>query len=275
MSNKGEEKLLQLNNRILELDLFRGIAVILMILDHFMYDIWGIMPMLFKDFPGNGFSEALYDFSRWYWNWNAREIVRYIILFVFLGLTGVCCSFSKSNLKRGAKLLTVAYLLTVVTYIIGLVIDDPNMMITFGVLHCIAISLILIGLLEKFVKNKWCYLAIGIIMLMIGIIIDQDAYFVSYEGNNIIVLTFKQMLGSVRCGSDCFPLFLNGGQIFIGVFLGKLLYEQRKSIFNAKYSNNPLTFVGRNSLVVYFAHQVILPVITALILLICGFTIAF
>ena len=61
--------------------------------------------------------------------------------------------------------------------------------------------------------------------------------------------------------------------ISIGVFLGKLLYANKKSLFkNAKYKNNVLTFIGRNSLIVYFAHQIILPVLAGLVLLILGYS---
>ena len=44
--------------RIYELDLFRGIAVLLMIFDHFMYDLGWLFPVLFSDYPRPGFSAS-------------------------------------------------------------------------------------------------------------------------------------------------------------------------------------------------------------------------
>ena len=261
MKNKTD-----LQKRIPELDIARGIAVLLMIFDHAMYDLWGLMPVLFPGFMGSGPA----SFAVRYWNWNVRTSVRVVILFVFMALTGICCSLSKSNLKRGIRLLGVALLLTAATFVIGIVISDPEMTITFGVLHCIALALILIGILDRAVKNKWFYLAAGLVLVGIGIAVGKPD-FVKYSSENIFLLILKEIVGIVSCGSDCFAFPLYGGQIFIGVFLGKLLYREKKSLIpNAKYRNGPVTFVGRNSLLVYFGHQMLLPVLMALILLCAG-----
>lgn len=263
-------------NRIIEIDILRGIAVILMILDHTMYDIYGLMPEIFNDFPSfKGTSYSIVSFAHKYWNWDVRVIVRFFFIAVFLGLTGICCSFSKSNLKRGLKLFAVAVALTFATYFIGIIIDDINIMITFGVLHCIALALIIIGLLEKIIDDKWFYLAVGTVMIILGIILSSDAPYIPYENNNIFVLVFRQIIGTCECGGDCFPFLLYGGQTFVGVFLGKLIYKDKKSLFpNLQYSNNVITFIGRNSLAVYFAHQVVIPLLIGIILLICGFSIS-
>lgn len=278
MENKKEIKMLKLSKRIIEIDILRGIAVLLMILDHTMYDIIGLLPSIFSDFPlSTGWSNKLVNFAAWYWHWDVRIIVRYFIVFIFLGLTGICCSFSKSNLKRGLKLLGVALLLTLGTFIAGKITNDIDLTITFGVLHCIAVSLILIGLLEKIIPQKYCwiYFALGIIMFSIGSLLEENQTFISYEDGDVLLTILKSMIGINQCGGDHFPLLLNGGQIFIGVFLGKTLYYNKKSLFKkAKYSNNIVTFIGRNSLLVYFAHQIIIPLILGVILLICGFNLA-
>ena len=80
--------------RIYELDLFRGIAVLLMIFDHFMYDLGWLFPVLFSDYPRPGFSASLRNAALFYWGWDVRLAVRCAVVFVFLALTGVCCSFS-------------------------------------------------------------------------------------------------------------------------------------------------------------------------------------
>ena len=265
-----------LEKRIIEVDILRGIAVIMMIFDHIMYDIWGLMREIFPDFPQyGGVSSTICRIAVDYWKWDIRIVVRCIFLAFFLGLTGICCSFSKSNLKRGLKLMAVSLALTAGTYLIGEFIGDPDIMITFGVLHCMALALIVIGLAEKVISNKWFYLAVGIIMIVLGIIIGKDAPYVHYKDGSMVSLVIGQILGTCLCGGDCFPFLLYGGQVFVGVFLGKLLYKVKKSLFKkAHYSNNPVTFVGRNSLAVYFAHQIIIPLIMGIILLLCGFSIA-
>ena len=88
---KNAEKLA---SRITELDLLRGIAVLLMIFDHVMFDMWGLLPTAFRGFPpADGAWRDVYLFSRFYWNWDVRINVRVIVVFVFLALTGICCSF--------------------------------------------------------------------------------------------------------------------------------------------------------------------------------------
>jgi uncharacterized membrane protein len=174
-------------------------------------------------------------------------------------------------------------MLTLVTYAIGLVLDNVNFTITFGVLHCIALALILVGIHEKFGTNKWSYLIIGLVMLCLGIIIENiGPTRMSYNNNDFFDLLIKQMIGLVECGQDSFAFFLNGGQIYLGVFLGKLLYGQKKSLFtripklqNMKYHNNVVTFLGRNSLLAYFASQIIFPLLIGIVLLMCGYTLAF
>ena len=96
----------------------------------------------------------------------------------------------------------------------------------------------------------------------------------SQKSFSAVITVFESIIGLCSSGSDHFPILFNGGQIFIGVFLGKQLYSKRQSLFKkAKYHNNIVTFTGRNSLIVYFAHQIIVPVVLGVILLILGFNI--
>ena len=265
----------KLSKRIIELDVIRAIAVFFMIFDHIFYDLMALLPSFFKDYPFD-----LYLIGYKYWNWDFREIFRYVILFIFLAISGICCSFSKSNLKRGIKLLGIAMLLTMGTYIVGDIIKDEELTITFGILHCISLSLILVGLFEKLKVSKWFYLIVGLLMVSIGIYFySQPEYcylgkcYISYQKDPIELAILKQIIGIKKYGSDSFPLLINGGQIFIGVFLGKLIYKNKVSLFkNAKYKNNFITLVGRNSLIIYFAHQIILPILIGIILLICGYS---
>lgn len=259
-------------NRITELDLFRGIAVLLMIFDHIMYDLWGLMPSIFSEYPS-----ALKDFAVSYWVWDVRVYFRFFVIFIFLSLTGISCAFSKSNLKRGLKLMGVALLLTLGTFLMGLYTQDmDNTIILFGVLHMIAFSIILIAILEKFTQNKWVYLAIGIVLVIVGRIIgDPVSPPLGTFSEGFFKTFFDAFIGKSLIGMDCFGFPFFGGQVFIGVFLGKQLYPERKPLlFKNGYKDNPITFVGRHALIVYVAHQFIVPVIIGLILLSCGYKLA-
>ncbi len=280
---KAEQKQLKkerLKRRITEIDLIRGILIIIMVFDHAMFDFGYFLPGLFKEYPyKTDFTLKLYTFARKFWNWDVRIYVRYFVLFLFMALVGISCSFSRSNLKRGLQLFGFSLLLTLVTYIFAKMMGDLDNTITFGVIHCISLSIILVALLEKITSNKWVFLAIGIVMTAIGgyIIfgIPPKNKFASYDSDKFIILLLKAMAGLATIGADCFSLLFYGGQIFIGVFLGKLLYKDRKSlIFKGDYKNNFITFSGRHSLFIYLAHQVVLPLIFGIVLLIMGFTLA-
>ncbi len=263
MKNKSS-----IGKRIIELDVLRGFCVIMMIFDHTMYDLWGLLPSVFV-YPNGEISSFLADTAYLYWNWEVRTLVRYVIVFFFMALVGVCASFSKSNLKRGSMLMAAALALSAVMYGVAYVLNNPNMNISFGTLHCIALALISVGLCLKFIQNKWFYLVIGLLMVAAGIYFGQDVTYLSYTRTPLPEIILKQILGSATAGSDTIPFLLNGGQVFLGVFIGKNWYQDKTSLLKKEYKNNLMTFIGRNALLVYLVHQIVIPV------LLCGLALAF
>ena len=265
-------------NRIFEIDLLRGIAILFMIFDHIMFDLWGVLPLVFKDYPLKGYSSEIYTFAVNYWIWDFREFFRYIVVFVFLGLVGVCASFSKNNMKRGKSLLMIAMIITVGSLAFCVSSGTYDNVILFGTLHCIALSLIIVDLLNRVVKKDYYYLIIGALMMVVGAYFELTYKLVFISDSMSILDVCKvvlgQFIGVYECGGDTMPILFNGGQILVGVYLGKVLYKSRKSIFNKEYSSNIITYFGRNSLVIYFLHQIILPIFLSLILLVLGFKLA-
>ena len=159
------------------------------------------------------------------------------------------------------------------TDLAGFFAGDENIRIVFGVLHAISISLILVGLLEKLHTNKWIYLGVGLVLWGVGIWIDHS-YNVGlvHDGDEPFWTQLgKAIVGFLEVGSDCFPLPRTAGQIFVGVFLGKQFYKERKSLIFKRYHRNPVAFIGRHSLLFYFGHQILFPVIAALVLVCMGY----
>ena len=262
--------------RILEIDLLRGIAIIFMMFDHFMYDIFGFLPEIFSDFPKNdGLSFNIYNFAKEYWRMDLRYFFRYVIIFIFMGVVGICASFSKNNIKRGTKLLGVSLILSLLTYILSLAMEDPTLLITFGTLHSISLSLLFVGILLRYVDNRFFYLGLGISMIVVGAFFEFNVKYMEFGDESLFLIILKQIIGLIECGGDTTPFLLNGGQVLVGVFLGKTFYKEKRSLLNKEYKNNVLTFIGRNALIIYFLHQIIIPVILSLLLMILGYTFAY
>ena len=111
--------------RIELMDALRGLAVCLMVLHHFLYDLCA-----FLGAPWWLFTNPVFD------------VLHYFFAGLFIFLSGISSDFSRSNLKRGAKAMAIALGITLVTYFM-------NMTIVFGVLHLLASCMLLFGLTRK------------------------------------------------------------------------------------------------------------------------------
>ena len=80
-------------------------------------------------------------------------------------------------------------------------------------------------------------LAISIVMIIAGLYFYKDMIYARYEDATLWEVIYTQLLGSRDYGSDCLPFLLYGGQTFAGVWAGKLLYKNKKSLFNKEYKN--------------------------------------
>lgn len=252
----------KINNRIWEIDLIRGICIILMIFDHLMFDVFFYCEdFLGKVVPYGGFLEKCVDFANWYWTWTVRKVVRYVVVFLFFSLSGICSNFSKSNIKRGLITLAVAYGLTIGTYFFNLYeVGDKiqvyyQNVIWFGVLHCFGYSMLITGIIQKFKADGKAPLFIWAII--IGTI-------------GIIFMCFKTTLFDLVYGiwgrktdffytNDFFGLFPHLAIFFLGVVLGKILYNERVSLFDRGNVSfiKPIKFVGRHALWFYLGHQAV------------------
>lgn len=113
--------------RIWELDFIRGLCVALMILDHLFYDLGFVFPQQWFADGGSGIIYDICYFARnFYWDWPVRHIIRVMVLAGFIGSCGISCSLSRSNLKRGLKLLAVALALSGATALMDLIMDQQS-----------------------------------------------------------------------------------------------------------------------------------------------------
>lgn len=213
----------QYTNRIMEIDFLRGIAIILMMLFHFLYDL-----QAFYNIPIPSWNHF------WYYEGKLSAIL-------FMLLAGISCTFSKNNLIRGFKVFLIGMLLTIGSYILM-----PEEYIRFGILHLLGLSMILFHY-TRVIPLLWTGV-LSIIIIILGIIVDRitiNTWLLSPIG--LIHDSFNSM--------DYYPLFPWFGVFLIGTLIGRSVYKEKKSIFNKIYQDGLLNFLGRHSLFIYLIHQ--------------------
>lgn len=229
--------------RFWEIDAFRGIAVIMMISYHILFDLTFL----------NIFTFPLQSIS--------IRLFLYPIGTTFLLLVGISLVLSYHRyknkkdrdppftkyLKRGLFLVSLALFITLVTWIY------PHQgFIVFGVIHCIGISIILS---YWFISRPATALITGLIFVLIGIFfrtLSTSNPYLFWLG--ITTQTFYTL--------DYFPLLPWLGVVLIGIFLGQHLYphlEKKYETFQLQPKMiQPITYLGRHALIIYVLHQPIL-----------------
>lgn len=243
-----------MKSRFWEVDLTRGLAVVMMVLFHLVYDLsyFGVYGL---------------DIYSGFWFYFARTTAS-----IFILLAGVSLSLSASRarlqgqdqklylkfVRRGMEIFSLGLGITAVTYLL-----IGNGFIIFGILHLIGLSIILA---YPFLNLKALNMMIGAAIIVVGL------YLQGLEFD----FPWLLWLGLAPRGFytlDYFPLFPWFGVILIGIFLGNVLYEG----YTRRYTGRmylpdlsgsalakPFVFLGQNSLVVYLVHQ---PVLIAILYL--------
>lgn len=210
------------------LDALRGIAVILMIIFHFFYDM-------------NNLWLIFWNFKSGFWFALPRFIAGLFLFCVGLSLHyGHAGQFRKESfIQRSIKLFVSALLISVATFF-----AFPNAWIYFGTLHCIFLGSIFgVG----FVYHRKAAL-----LLMVLIIFAQ--YVLGYGIEWVSSLTNKFSM-------DFIPIYPWFWVVLAGILAAP--YLEKSKLRNMK-SPKFLTYLSRHSLKIYLLHQ---PVIYGSLLL--------
>ena len=225
---------MELKNRIWELDFLRGIAFICMVYDHVIYDlnyIFGIKTIQL-DFIG--------DFSA----------------ILFMLICGISTTLSRNPLKRGAIVFCAGMMLTGITFLIDSLFNT-RLIIVFGILHMLGIA-IMVSFVVKKLPNS--------IIVLISVCIFVLSYYFR-KIRNIGNIMFPLGIHDANFySSDYYPIFPYLAVVFIGIIIGKLFYSSKQSIFPFSIFKNPISFIGKHSLILYLTHQPIVILILFIIL---------
>jgi uncharacterized membrane protein len=236
--------------RFWEVDLLRGVAIVLMVLYHLVFDL-------------DYFAVYDIDATSSFWLAIARLTASLFLLLVGLSLTlshsrarlrGQEDRFFYRLLKRGAWIFSLAQGITIATYLfIG------RGYIIFGVLHLIGLSLLLA---YPFHRLQRANIIFGLLFILLG----------AYLQNISVGFSWLLWLGLAPpdfYSVDYFPVFPWFGVILAGMGLGYWLYPgYLRRIALPDFSLSPfvraLAFLGKNSLAIYLIHQ---PVMIAIMYL--------
>lgn len=230
--------------RFWEVDAARGVAILMMVFYHLIYDL--------DTFGGYGI-EATSGF----WAFFADTTASF-----FLFLVGVSLAISHSRgarsggsalfgkyLLRGLRIFGYGMLLTVGTWLLG------SGAIWFGILHLIGVSIILAYPLLKF---RLANLILGSVIVVIGEYMRLRD--VSSESPWLLPLG---VVPENLFMPDYRPLLPWFGVVLLGLFFGNVLYDGRvPTAVETPAFSRPLEFLGRNSLFIYLVHQ---PILVALL----------
>lgn len=227
--------------RYWEIDFFRGIAVVLMVLFNYSFAL---------DFFG------IYRITEgWLFWWLFPRLVGGA--FIFLAGLSVAISYSRNRkwqkrAKRGARIFGWGVLITMIT-----LLALPAGAVWFGVLHLIGLSIILSPL---FVRYRKLSLALGAVLIIAGFYLENFTFGFPW-------LLWLGLAPHAFYTLDYFPLLPWFGIFLAGMHAGSALYANGKGRIKRRTPDifRPLCVLGRNSLIIYLLHQPLL--IAALYLL--------
>ncbi|MGC9443529.1 MAG: heparan-alpha-glucosaminide N-acetyltransferase [Candidatus Methanospirareceae archaeon] len=241
----------QLDERFWEIDLLRGVAILMMIFYHVLYDL--------DRFSGLGI-----EIHTVFWRLFAVATASLFLLLVGVSLTLSYARASHTSseprlfpkyLNRGARIFAWALLITTVTWVL---LGDG--FVRWGILHLIGLAIIMAFPL---LKLRYVNLALGSLFLLLGVLIRNLRVGSSW-------LLWLGFMPAQFTSVDYFPVLPWFGVVLIGIFVGNSLYPCYHRKFRLQDRSHVtvirgLNFLGRHSLLIYLVHQ---PVLIAMLFLV-------
>ncbi len=234
-----------MKKRIWELDAFRGLCILGMVIVHFVYDI-----------------AVMYRIVDWVLpDWFTFIQIWGNVFFILL--SGLCVTLGRHHVKRGLVVIGGGMLCTLASFVMYKLGFDKSILIYFGVLHCLGVCMLLWALFQKL--PTWALGLLGILFTAAGLYL-KDVCLVDFPWLMPLGFTYPGFISS-----DYFPLLPNLGYFLLGAVLGRTLYKNKESKFPHVSPKNPivatLLFFGKHSLIIYLLHQ---PILSGLCMLLGG-----
>ena len=220
--------------RVEGLDALRGVAILAMVVYHFCFDL------------------RYFGVARWDFEHDIRWLAaRTLILSSFLLIAGISAALARRDPAADARwprhVAVIGGAALLVTAASAMMF--PRSFIWFGVLHAIALSLLLA---RPLIDRPRAAVAAGVIVIAAGVMLSSQHF------DNRMLGWLGFMTGKPMT-EDYVPLFPWSGVLFLGIAVGHALVASNFAML-APLARMPraLRFLGRHSLAVYLVHQPLL-----------------
>ena len=228
--------------RIHLIDEIRGLSIILMVFYHGFF--------MLGYFFGIEFLAKAQTFF---------EPLQPVFACLFIFISGVSSNLSRSNFKRGVRLLAIALGFTLVTAVILPRFDITGAEIYFGVLHLLSVSMLLYALLRRLLAK---------VPTTVGILAALALFAVSYTvpKGNLLGFDLPDALydpgflaplgfpGEGFYSADYFPLIPFVFMFVAGTFFGRLATSGKLPEWWYVSRCKPLAVIGGKTLIIYILH---------------------
>ncbi len=215
-------------DRIRLLDSVRGLCVIGMIAHHLAYDLY-----LFGFIPEEIIFSPL-----------VTRLYTPLLAATFMLISGICCRFSRSNIRRGIRTLAASLLVSAVSLVVG----QP---ILFGVLHFFGCAMVIYGLCGKAIDRIPRKAALALWAVLFAI----TAVTLLHRSYDISGLWWLGIHRSDFFSADYYPLMPWIFMFFMGTVLGSYVIDGRLPARFYSSGGSRLEPIGRHALLIYLAHQ--------------------
>ncbi|MDH5596951.1 MAG: DUF1624 domain-containing protein [Candidatus Peregrinibacteria bacterium] len=224
--------------RIWELDVLRGIAIVMMVFFHIIFDL-----------------NVFFGFEQLHYNEGLLFYLGRIAAILFIGLIGVASSLihkrhsdlqaSAKNARRGLRLIGLGLIITAITWFFA-----RENTIWFGILHFLGLSILIVDPLVRYTKLN--------VILAIPLLLAYYPMTYLWEGS-YLTLIFGTVPASFQ-SYDYYALIPWLGYVLLGIALGNWLYKDGKPLIKRSPTlpEKALAWTGRKSLWIYMIHQPVL-----------------
>ncbi|HRW03500.1 MAG TPA: heparan-alpha-glucosaminide N-acetyltransferase [Caldilineaceae bacterium] len=232
------------NTRLWEVDALRGVAIVMMVIYHLLYDL-------------NYFRVTDTIFTNLFWFYFQRVTAGTFLVLVGVSLTLSVDAWRRRGqsertiygvlFRRGRRIFGWGLVITAATWFFF----GWATAVKFGILHFIGVAIMLAF---PFLTLCWTNLALWIGLSLLGRALSE----ITISGPWLLWLGIQPMN---HVYVDYFPLIPWFGVVLLGVFLGNMLYtngERRYSLPLPVTPFRPLQRLGERSLLLYLIHQPLL-----------------